>query len=294
MPIPLISKIKPQNGAAIPMYDDVDAYGGYQSRVNHADRDSIPTACRKTGMIAYTQNDGFFWQLQSDLVTWELASFNASAPDVPNGLIFAGDLTGTNSSQTVVGIQGHGVANPTLEDGFILIWNQADGYWLPQNPANAAGAGFNGVPSNDYGGGGNKLLIPATETILASNSQAPGTSAVGTLTTTNSAWNTILARIPQGTGRWQVTIVGKDGLGNEFSAHLDFHVNGSSVTFPSAPTPTPAAYPLMNVIYVGGATSYSAQAIFAGGQVLIQVRNFTGTSGQPVSWGAWLQDLTRL
>lgn len=289
MPIPLISKIKPQNGAPIAMYDDTDGYGGYQVRANEADRDNIPTACRKAGMLAYTQSDGYFWQLQSDLVTWSPANFTSTG-----NFTLAGDLGGTFSSQTVVGIQGHHVSNHAPQDGYILIYDAADGYWLAQSPVNTAGVGFNGVPSNEYGGPGNKLLIPATETILGSSSVSPGISVTGSIITINNGWNTILSRIPQGTGRWQVTFVGKDGYGNEFSAHLDFHVNGSEIIFPSAPTPIPAAYPLINPIYIGSATSYAAQAVFSGGQVLIQVRNFTGTPSVPVKWGAWLQDLTRL
>jgi hypothetical protein len=43
-----------------------------------------------------------------------------------------GDLTGTSSSQTVAKIKGNSVATQTLgspEDGYVLTWSNADGYW---------------------------------------------------------------------------------------------------------------------------------------------------------------------
>lgn len=271
------------------MYDDIDGYGGFQIRTNTTDRDSIPMLNRKEGMLVYTQNEQTLWQLGSSLL-------NTSWTESPFGsVVFGGDLSGNSVSQLVIGLQGRSILNAVPTDGYVLAWSQAGQYWFPESITAITG-GLGGIPSNEYGGAGNKLEIGATETIMAYGTGYPASSAAGTITTTDSAWHTILARTPQGPGRWQVAIVGQDGAGNEFSTHLDFHANATSITFPAPPgsIPTPPGYPLINPIYIGSSTSYSAQAIFTSGQVQIQVRNFTGTGGNPVAWGAWLQDLTRM
>ena len=278
MPIPLISYIEPQNGGLFPVYRDTDGYGGFQVRQNITDRNSIPALNRKTGMMVFTVTEQTFWQLESDLVTWQQAIF------APN-FSFAGDLSGDDFSQIVTGLQGHHVSNVAPTDGYVLTWDQVDGYWKPLSIANNPNIpSFDGIPSNEYGGAGNKIPIPATETILGSSSTYPASSASNGITTTDNAWHTILTRQPLGPGRWQVTIVGQDGYGNEFSGHLDFHVNTSSIT--------PGVPQIINPFATGTGGNYTIQAIFSGGKVVIQVMNASGSN--PVKWGAWMQDMTRL
>lgn len=80
MSIDLISKIKPKNNGAFPMYDDIDGYGGFQVRLNTTDRNNIPTLNRKAGMIVYTQVDGSYWILGPGLTNsdWSKAVFDST------------------------------------------------------------------------------------------------------------------------------------------------------------------------------------------------------------------------
>jgi len=76
MTIPLIDKIKPKNNGSFPVYDDVDGYGGFQVRLNIADRDSIPDLNRKAGMLVKTLSDGYYWELSPNLHDWVQAPFS--------------------------------------------------------------------------------------------------------------------------------------------------------------------------------------------------------------------------
>ena len=334
MPIPLISKIKPQNNAPIPMYDDIDAYGGFQVRNDEADRDNIPVANRKPGMMVYTVSDGYFWQLYNGITNsdWAILPISGGSPVFFNGdisgndlhqfviglqgisvsnefpedgyvltydafdgywkpaitgvpITFGGDLEGDAVSQTVVGLQMIPVSSEFPTDGYVLMYDATDGYWRPA--AVVAGSSFDGVPSNHYGGTGNVVAIPATETVLGSDTDYTATSSSAELTTSDTAWHTILTHAPDAntTSRWQVTIVSQDASnnGDTWSAHIDFHVVPTGI-FPSAPS-------LINVIYTGAAgTNYSAQAFFSGGNVVVQVKDSVSAT---VNWAAWVQDLRR-
>lgn len=71
MPIYLASSILPRNGNSYFLMDDVYLRGGFQVRVDAADRDSIMAMNRKAGMLVLTQDDGKIWVLQPDLTSWE-------------------------------------------------------------------------------------------------------------------------------------------------------------------------------------------------------------------------------
>jgi len=67
MPINVISKIKPANGGQFPVVEDVDMQGGLQVRATTADRDSIPTANRKAGMLVYVIANNTFYHLSGGI-----------------------------------------------------------------------------------------------------------------------------------------------------------------------------------------------------------------------------------
>lgn len=46
--------------------------------------------------------------------------------------IFGGDVNGTLISQTVIGIQNKPISNTPPKDGYVLTWNNIDGYWSPK------------------------------------------------------------------------------------------------------------------------------------------------------------------
>jgi hypothetical protein len=103
-------------------------------------------------------------------LTWKNASSQWQAQPAPSGSFSAsGDLSGTSSSQTVIGIQGNPVESGTLgstQDGYVLTWVNASSQWQAQ-PTGIQFFGANGTwvcPGNVYfvnligaggGGGGN-------------------------------------------------------------------------------------------------------------------------------------------
>lgn len=138
MAINLISKIKPKNNGAFPMYEDVDVEGGFQTRNSTIDRDTIPTLNRKEGMVVYTRTDGYFYQLNSDLTTWTHifvgtgggnSGFNPDptsqyvklAENFANGVIIGNPLTIRNIDLQVWG-------NSSVNGGDFSITNGGDGY----------------------------------------------------------------------------------------------------------------------------------------------------------------------
>lgn len=46
--------------------------------------------------------------------------------------IMNGDVTGTTTASKVVKLQGFPINSVTPADGYVLTWDQADGYWLPK------------------------------------------------------------------------------------------------------------------------------------------------------------------
>lgn len=68
----LTGKIKPLNGAAFPVYEDIDGQGGWRSVATIADRNSFsaaPLYC-KAGMICYVDALQCAYELAPDLTTW--------------------------------------------------------------------------------------------------------------------------------------------------------------------------------------------------------------------------------
>jgi hypothetical protein len=122
MPIPLISKIKPYNSGAFPVFEDVDGYGGYQVRATIADRNSIPTLNRKIGMAVYVQADGYLYTLGApgDNSNWLQASDNNMFGDVIGST--ANNSIISFSKLNVVTLEKYGaVGNGVTDDSFAML-----------------------------------------------------------------------------------------------------------------------------------------------------------------------------
>jgi len=102
MAINLISKIKPKNAGAFPVYEDVDGYGGFQTRDSISDRNSIPSLNRKIGMLVYVRADGNYYTLSGGIadINWTVVSlggriFSEAYVDLLNGSFPVSDTTFT-------------------------------------------------------------------------------------------------------------------------------------------------------------------------------------------------------
>ena len=167
MPIYVSSIYKPTG--SFPVFEDVDGYGGLQIRQNLADINNIPPANRKVGMLAWSRDDGYFYQLTAlSPLTWSPAGFNAnklqgkpissaapdngqflawngtawspSAPAVVGGatnaslgtIQLSGDLSGTASSPKLASIQGYSVSSAQPGDGYIMLYKSGSpSQWQP-------------------------------------------------------------------------------------------------------------------------------------------------------------------
>jgi len=57
-------------GGEYPLVEDTHLEGGFRVVATIEERDNIPDLRRKSGMVVYCQEDGKFWQLQDDLISW--------------------------------------------------------------------------------------------------------------------------------------------------------------------------------------------------------------------------------
>lgn len=131
MPVKVVDTIKPDGiplgSSQFPTVEDIDILGGYQVVGTDTARNNIPAVNRKQGMLVYVVADSLFYQLASDLVTWNIANFAGDA-------ILAGDVTGTGSANTVTKIRGVTVStNSVANDGYALT--SVGGTWVPKGVA---------------------------------------------------------------------------------------------------------------------------------------------------------------
>lgn len=60
--------------------------------------------------------------------------------NAPSGSFTAGgDLSGSSTSQNVIAIHGHAVSSVAPTDGYVLTWDNADGYWKPEQISGGGG-----------------------------------------------------------------------------------------------------------------------------------------------------------
>lgn len=110
---------------------------------------------------------------------------------IPSGISLGGDLGGTISSQTVIGLQTNPINNTAPTDGQTLIWSDIDGYWRPSsNIQNLTIDGYKtllspitivlplvaGLQINSGTGAGTAIRIGAT--VFDPNSYADGYSYI--------------------------------------------------------------------------------------------------------------------
>ena len=89
-----------------------------------------PTVVRISGNLVAP---GILTSVQDGYVlTWNYSALAwLPEPTQEFALSFSGDLSGNTSSQTVIGLQGSPVSPIAPTDGYVLTWDQSDGYWLP-------------------------------------------------------------------------------------------------------------------------------------------------------------------
>jgi hypothetical protein len=111
-----------------PSHDAIYGKGGQRSVADFAARNAISTARRVEGMLVYTESDGKTWRLLpapwvgTDL-DWE--EFASGDPTL------GGDLFGTASSATVVGVQGVPVSASAPSAGDNWIYDASASEWVP-------------------------------------------------------------------------------------------------------------------------------------------------------------------
>jgi len=142
MSIGIIDKIKPKNGGQFPVYEDVDALGGFQVQPTITSMNAIPSANQKIGMLVYVVANDTFYQLITigNPGTWTVTSLSGS---------LLGDVTGAVGANTVINI--HGASVP------------ASGSLITGNVLQVTGSSALGYSSINLAGGGNFVtgLLPA-------------------------------------------------------------------------------------------------------------------------------------
>jgi hypothetical protein len=68
-----------------------------------------------------------------EVLTWEQSSTSWKPLPVPVGFSAGGDLSGTESNQTVIALQGNAVSNDAPTDGYTLVWEQSTTSWKPKS-----------------------------------------------------------------------------------------------------------------------------------------------------------------
>lgn len=78
MPVNLIAEVQPYNNGQFAIVDQKNVRGGYRSVNQISDRDTIFTDDRYEGMLVYVINENVFFQLASDLITWNEINLDKS------------------------------------------------------------------------------------------------------------------------------------------------------------------------------------------------------------------------
>ena len=96
-------------------------FGGGSQVVSLPDATTVPTTNPTGGIVIYSE---------SGVLKYRDASGTIYTLD--NGVTFAGDISGTDTSQTVVAIQNRAIGTGTPNDGDILKWNATATEWQAQ------------------------------------------------------------------------------------------------------------------------------------------------------------------
>jgi hypothetical protein len=110
MTIEIISKLKPKNGGAFPIAEDVDVQGGYQVRADITDRNSIPALNRKQGMLVFVRSDSTFYTLSGGILNanWAVASLGGAGGSAD------GEVTGNLNQLSVNSIHSSKFLSPPI------------------------------------------------------------------------------------------------------------------------------------------------------------------------------------
>jgi hypothetical protein len=107
MAIPLTDKIVPLGD--FPIVEDLYVEGGFRSVADEAARDAIPAGLLKEGMLVWARSEASLSQLLSGV--W--------VPFATGGFTAGGDLSGTSTNQTVIGVQGRSVSGLGSNNTFL-------------------------------------------------------------------------------------------------------------------------------------------------------------------------------
>jgi hypothetical protein len=142
--------------------------------------------------------------LASGWLQWNGSALVWSTP--PGAFTAGGDLSGTNTSQTVIGIQGRAVASTAPTNGQVLEWNNGASQWQPTNlpsGTSVTGSGFWHSASGTLDAAANKgtagqfavTNAGATDTswVSISGDATNATATAGKLTVTGIQGNPVSA-----------------------------------------------------------------------------------------------------
>ena len=183
----------------------------------------VPTAGQV--LTAYSSTDAY-WQTPSG---GGGGSFSAG-----------GDLSGTSTDQTVIGIQGNPVFAETLnefDNGYVLTWDGTDGYWIAEPPGGSSSA--TNIPALKY----SFPPAPSSFTLVGDVSVIQNGNFLLAKTAVPTDSTESLLPIPAGvsaSGPWVVTCTGL--------AQFDYNAN----------------YPGFGVVISNGTTAGSSLELFNG------------------------------
>lgn len=162
----------------------------------------------------------------------------------PSALVtFSGDLSGSNTSQTVIGIQGNPVESITLsasQDGYVLTWHNASNQYqaLPSSGTFAANGDLSGT-------GSSQTVIGIQGNSVSAVTPTAGQFLIENISATGSAWTSLSGDVVN-----SVSTAGKITVSK---------INGASV-------PTSGSLSTGNVLQVSGSSALTYGAInLAGG-----------------------------
>jgi len=86
------------------------------------------------------------------VLTWDQSELQWVPAESSGGGSFTagGDLSGNDSTQTVVGLQGRDVSSDVPGDGYVLTWDQSGSEWIPSVPADTFQVGGDLVGTSIY------------------------------------------------------------------------------------------------------------------------------------------------